>query len=230
MTQRNPYVEYALAVLAVVFLIAYAWPILDPDLDTGIHTALSWATGIIWATFALDFVWRLAASGNRLTFVRDNLFDLAVLALPLLRPLRALRLITVMGLLNRRATTSFRGRTSTYVGASATLVILVASLAELDAERASGNIRTFGDALWWSATTVTTVGYGDHYPTTTTGRLVAVALMTTGIALLGTITAALASWFVERLSTVTSAETETQKKLDILTEEVRDLKRILGSA
>jgi voltage-gated potassium channel Kch len=56
----------------------------------------------------------------------------------------------------------------------------------LDAERADAraNIRSFDDALWWSATTITTVGYGDHYPVTAQGRLVAAGLMLGGIALL----------------------------------------------
>jgi voltage-gated potassium channel len=229
-TRRNPLAEWALAVLALVFLLTYAWPILDTDLEAGTRRVFSWVTSGIWLVFALEFLWRMAAAGNRVRFLRNNLFDLAVLALPLLRPLRALRLITVMGLLNRRATPSFRGRTITYVGASAGLVVLIASLAELDAERGSpeGNITTFGDALWWAVTTVTTVGYGDHYPTTGAGRLVALALMTTGIALLGTITAALASWFVERLSTVTSSEAATQQKLDALTAEIQELKRMLS--
>ncbi|WP_432949041.1 potassium channel family protein [Kribbella sp. CA-253562] len=57
-----------------------------------------------------------------------------------------------------------------------------------------------GDALWWATTTVTTVGYGDHFPTTSEGRIVGVGLMLAGIALVGTVTAALASWFVEQQS------------------------------
>ncbi len=75
------------------------------------------------------------------------------------------------------------------------MVLFVASLAVLEAERPNpqANITTFGDALWWAVTTVTTGGYGDHYPITTTGRLVAVGLMLAGITLLGILTASLAS-------------------------------------
>jgi voltage-gated potassium channel len=78
----------------------------------------------------------------------------------------------------------------------------------LDAEQdASGaNITTFGDALWWSATTVTTVGYGDLFPVTTTGRFVAVALMLVGIACIGAITAGVAAWLVAQVEADARAE------------------------
>ena len=61
----------------------------------------------------------------------------------------------------------------------------------------SSNIKTFADGLWWAVTTVTTVGYGDRYPTTTEGRLLAVILMIMGISLVGVITASVAAWFVK---------------------------------
>ena len=79
--------------------------------------------------------------------------------------------------------------------------LFVASLAVLEVEResADGNIRTYGDAIWWVMTTLSTVGYGDHYPVTTTGRCIAVALMVVGVALLGVVTASLATWLIEQV-------------------------------
>ena len=59
------------------------------------------------------------------------------------------------------------------------------------------NIKNFGDGLWWAITTVTTVGYGDIYPTTTQGRVIAVGLMISGICVLATISATVAAWFVK---------------------------------
>lgn len=75
------------------------------------------------------------------------------------------------------------------------------AVAVLDAEQdaAGANISTFGDALWWSATTVTTVGYGGHFPVTATGRFVAVALMLVGIACVGASTAGVAAWLVAQV-------------------------------
>lgn len=168
-------VEWPLTMIAVVFLAAYAWPILDPGLSSGwsdVCRVLTWAA---WAAFAVDYVVRLVLSRVRGRFVRQNLLDLAVVVLPLLRPLRLLRLVRVLSVLNRKGSGSLRGRVIVYVLASTALTLLVASLAVLDAERraAGANITSFRDALWWSTTTVTTVGYGGRFPVTSTGRLVA---------------------------------------------------------
>src|SRR5262245_49073684 len=91
----------------------------------------------------------------------------------------------------------------------------IAALAILDAERTNpdASIRSYGDALWWAISTITTVGYGDLYPTTLEGRLVAAALMIAGIALLGVITASIASWFVQRVREVETTEQQTQATL-----------------
>ena len=59
------------------------------------------------------------------------------------------------------------------------------------------NIKNFGDGLWWAITTVTTVGYGDRYPTSAEGKFLAVGLMVVGISLMGVITASVAAWFVK---------------------------------
>ncbi len=78
------------------------------------------------------------------------------------------------------------------------MMIIFSSILILQVEKAPGsNISTAGDALWWAFVTITTVGYGDLYPVTLEGRLVAVILMTTGVGLFGTFTAFVASWFVK---------------------------------
>jgi voltage-gated potassium channel len=188
-------------VAAVVFLAAYALPVLDPDLPTWLLDfcrGLSWIT---WGIFIIDLVLRLALADERLRYLGRHWYDLLVIVLPLLRPLRLLRLIPLLSVLNRRAQTGLRGRIAIYVAGGASLLAFVAALAVLDVEQSSpdANISDFGDAIWWAVTTMTTVGYGDHYPVTSVGRAVAFGLMLGGIALLGTITAILASWLVENV-------------------------------
>jgi voltage-gated potassium channel len=81
----------------------------------------------------------------------------------------------------------------------------------------SSNIKTFPDALWWAVSTVTSVGYGDKYPTTDGGRAIAVILMLTGIALVGTITAAVAAWLVgstQRANRKAAEEGEVQAQAE----------------
>jgi len=119
-----------------------------------------------------------------------------------------------------------------YIAGASTAVMFVASLAILQAERGrdGANIETFGDALWWSITTVTTVGYGDQYPVTVQGRLIAVALMLSGIALIGVITATFASWLIERVEQV-EEETRAATREDVrqLAKELAEIRATLGS-
>ncbi len=153
-----------LALAAAVFLTAYAWPILDPQLDPGWVNAASWVVWITWGLFVVDCVVRLGFSVDRWRFFRHNLLDLATVVLPPLRPLRLVRVVRVLSVLNRIAGQSLRGQVATYVVVASGLVIFIASLAVLDAERGKpgASIQTFPDALWWAFSTVTTVGYGDE--------------------------------------------------------------------
>ena len=194
-------IDWPLMVAAVVFLAAYAVPVLDPDLPTWLLGLCQWLSWITWAVFVIDLVVRLALADERLRYLVRHWYDVLVIVLPLLRPLRLLRLIPLLSVLNRRAQTRLRGRVAIYVAGGASLLAFCAALAVLDVERSSpdANINDFGDAIWWAVTTMTTVGYGDRYPVTGIGRLVAFALMVGGIALLGTVTATLASWLVENV-------------------------------
>jgi voltage-gated potassium channel len=86
--------------------------------------------------------------------------------------------------------------------------------------------------MWWALTTITTVGYGDHYPVTTMGRFVAAGLMIGGIAVLGVVTASVASWLVEQVSKDTAAEVEAAEaplrvELARLSEQVERLTSLL---
>jgi voltage-gated potassium channel len=178
-------VDWWLTGLAVAFLGAYAWQVLDTSLSPRRHAVLEVVLTATWVVFGLEYVVRIVLARHRWRFVRTHLLDLVILALPMFRQLRG----------------DFRGRVAVYVAGSVVLIGFVASLAVLDAERDSpdASITTFGEALWWTLTTISTVGYGDRYPVTFEGRLVAASLMVTGIALLGVVTASIAAWFVETL-------------------------------
>ncbi|MBD8869955.1 potassium channel family protein [Nocardioides donggukensis] len=193
--------EIPLLVLALAFLVGYAWPILDPDLDRTLERVLIGFSGLVWLLFAVDFAVRVRLAERRRRYVVEHWYDAALVVLPFLRPLRLLRLLVLVRVLNRTAAGTLAGRVGTYVGGAAILSIGLGALAMLDVERGSqdANITTFGDALWWATTTVTTVGYGDHYPVTTAGRFVAIALMVMGIAVVGVVTASVAAWLIHNV-------------------------------
>jgi voltage-gated potassium channel len=220
-------VEVPLAVAAVAFLVAYATPIAAPGVPVGVRAACAVVVSVTWMGFALDYAVRLSLADSRRAYVRGHLVDLVVIALPILRPLRLLRLVAVLSVLNRAGARSLRGQVVTYGAAGTLLLLTCGALAITDAERGvpGSNIADLGDGLWWAMTTMTTVGYGDQYPVTTTGRFVAAALMIGGIALLGVVTATFASWLVEHVADATEDDRAvTRDELEALSTEVRRLR------
>lgn len=193
--------EWTLTVLAVVFLAAYAWPILDPGLPSWALLLCRATTVVVWLAFVVDYV---------------------------ARPLRPVRVLTV---LNRHASGSLRGRVVVYLVGATSLLLFVAALAILDAERGAqgSNIESFGDALWWAFATVTTVGYGDRVPVTFGGRAVAAGLMLAGIALIGVVTATFASWLIERVAEVEEeGQQATRRDVAALSQQVAELRSELA--
>lgn len=194
--------EWPLAAVAAVFLAAYSAEVLIQPRGLA-SRIVELATLLTWAVFTADYVARLYLADNRLRWFRTHLLDLAIVVLPLLRPLRLLRLVVLIGVIQKAVGHAIRGKVVLYTISGAILLVYVASLAVLQAERGQpdAHITNFGDAVWWAITTITTVGYGDMYPVTTTGRVIAALLMIGGISLVGSITATIASWIVQTVAT-----------------------------
>ncbi|SDY62834.1 voltage-gated potassium channel [Modestobacter sp. DSM 44400] len=229
--------QWPLVVLAVLFVAAYAWKVLQPDLPGWLRTTLAVVTVATWPVFGLDYLVRLALADRRWDFVQRNWLDGLAVVLPLLRPLRIISLVRVARVLDRKLTASLHGRVAGYTALAASLVVFMASLAAYDAERGApgATMDNYGDAVWWALTTITTVGYGDQYPVTAEGRLVAVLLMLSGIALLGVVTASVASWFVGRVAEAAQAQQDVRDDAALLgqvrelAEEVRALRAELSA-
>jgi voltage-gated potassium channel len=186
---------------------------------------------VIWVVFVVEFVARLVLAERRVQYAGRHVPDVLMVALPVLRPLRLLRLLVLLRMINRRATASLHGRIVAYVVASAGLVLLISALAMLEAERHNpqANINTFGDALWWAVTTMSTVGYGDRYPATLEGRVIGAGLMVAGIALLGVITATFASWLIGQVRKIEiEAQTATRSDIEQLRADIARLTQALA--
>jgi voltage-gated potassium channel len=218
--------DIPLSAAAAIFLGAYAWQVianLQPPNDTFTSTII-W---IVWGLFVVDFVINLILAERRVRWFFTHFYLFLMVVLPALRPLRLLRLVTLLGVLQRGAGRALRGRVVIYAAGASVIIVFVASLAELDVERnaVGSHIHTLGDAIWWACVTITSVGYGDIAPVTLEGRLVAVGVMIAGLALLGTVTATLASFFLDRVEDTTKEENdETQAAIATLTEEITALR------
>jgi len=196
-----------LLVLALLFLVVFTVPLYAPDLPRTVQAALV-INVAVWIAFAIDYLMRLLLAPDRRAFVRRHVPDLLAIVVPFLRPLRLIRLAGVLGSASRRVGAHTQLRMTTYLVAAVVVLLFVSAGLILDAERdaENANITNAGDALWWASTTVTTVGYGDRFPVTGQGRLVAVLLMLGGIALLGIVTASIAAWFVKHFSALAAKE------------------------
>ncbi len=115
MDDWSPRTELPLGAAAALFLGAYAWPIINPNLNEDIAKVCTLTTLVVWALFVVDYVVRVRIADDRRHYVLHHIPDLLVIALPLLRPLRLLRLIALLRIMNRSAAGSLRGKVAIYV-------------------------------------------------------------------------------------------------------------------
>lgn len=187
---------------------------------------LRWIDNAVCVVFLVEFALRFRRAESKLAFMKWGWIDLLA-SIPEIEALRWGRVFRVFRILRLlRAVRSlrlifeilFRSRAQSGMASVFMITFLMLSLSSIgvliaeDAEQS--NIRTAEDAAWWSLTTITTVGYGDRYPVTLPGRLIAGALMITGVGLFGTLSGVVASFF---LGDRTPAAAPASPKAEVLT-------------
>ena len=187
-----------LTFLALAFLVAFSWPAFDVSPSTNTLFLINFVQWLSWLAFAGDLLWGFAKSKDKKKFLLSHPLEIVAVALPMLRPLRLLRLISFGSLVLEKVSIGKSVGITIKVIVTTLFFGYIAAIQITITERVSpsGNINNFSDGLWWAFTTITTVGYGDHYPTTSEGRIIAVCLMILGISLLGVVSATIAAWFV----------------------------------
>ncbi|MFD4573167.1 potassium channel family protein [Streptomyces sp. NPDC058417] len=192
-------VELPLACASMLYLAAYAVHVLATGIASVWHDVCLSVLFAMWAAFALDYAVRWRLSGRGVGFVRTHWLDTVVLILPLLRPLRIVKVYQAVAHRQGRPRLSLQGRVATYAGLATGLLGFAGALAVYQAERYApgASIRTFGDALWWTCSTFATVGYGDVVPVTVRGRIIAAGMMACGLGLLGAVTGSFSSWLFQ---------------------------------
>jgi len=188
-----------LTILALAFLVSFSYPAFKTNISDSTQNYLDLIQWVSWSAFAIDFLYGILSSKDKKQYLIKHPLDLAAVVLPFLRPLRLLRVISFGSLVIQKVAIGRQFAITLKVFIASIFVAYISAVQITITERDvdGSNIKNFGDGMWWAITTVTTVGYGDRFPTTTEGRILAVGLMIMGISLMGVITASVASWFVK---------------------------------
>jgi voltage-gated potassium channel len=208
------FTEVPMLVLAIAYVPAFIVEYL-PDVPPEIRQDADIVQWTIVAAFAVELLVKVAVADRRLSYLRSHWPEVLIVVLPFLRPLRVLLVLPFL----IRAVRGLERILGPYKAAYVLVLWLLtvftgAGLVLLFEEGSGGTINGFWDALWWAVTTITTVGYGDTYPVTFAGRVVAIVVMLVGIILFGVLTAGVAAYFVERVEE--RDEGEQTHKLDLV--------------
>jgi voltage-gated potassium channel len=191
--------SWTLTVLAIAFLFAYSYPAFVTEISPSSQSILDGTQWVSWIAFAADLLFGVYKSSDRAQFLKKHPLEILAVVLPFLRPLRLLRFISFGTLVFEKVNLGKSIAITFKVIVTALFLTYLAGIEITMAERGKpgATIESVGDGFWWAITTLTTVGYGDIYPTTTEGRFIAVGLMVSGICVLGFISATVAAWFVK---------------------------------
>jgi voltage-gated potassium channel len=186
-------------ILSLLFTLSFVVPIYWYPVNLTIKTICTVINYGTWILFAADYAFQIKLAPNVSKYLKGHIFELLLVILPFFRPLRALRAIAFTAQASIRSKRAFIKSIPVVMTGATVLMIIIMGAAILDIERNApgANIKTPMDALWWGLVTVTTIGYGDKFPVTTEGRLVAGILIIFGIALISTLTGAFAAWVLD---------------------------------
>lgn len=199
--------QLALLVLSILVLLALVVDTIAP-VNRDVSTIIQALNTIVCILFFADFSIRLWRAESKLEFMKWGWIDL-IASIPnidilrvgrMVRVLRIIRLLRGLRVGHRVVSIILQNRPkSVFASVMLTTILLItfSSIAILIAEPGpEANIKTADDAIWWSVTTITTVGYGDRYPVSTEGRVIAMVLMMSGVGLFGTLSGLVASFFL----------------------------------
>ncbi|MEO7598646.1 MAG: potassium channel family protein, partial [Opitutus sp.] len=218
--------------LLVLLLSLYSLGALVVDLlvtlDPGTRRMLREIDDAVCGVFLLDFMVHFYLAPSKATFMRMGWIDL-LSSIPeiswlrwgrVFRVFRIIRALRSVAAVYQHFSTERAKGTFVMVGLMSIVAVLLATIAvyELEHGQPGANIHTPGDALWWAFATITTIGYGDHFPMTVAGRIVAVILVVFGLSFFGTFTAYVASFFLEK------AQLKEESEIHRLIHEVRRLR------
>jgi voltage-gated potassium channel len=230
--------KYPMTLLGVAWLVI-AFVVVTTDVTSSASIPLVGTLFVLWAILLVEYLVRVVVTPDRRGYLRRRWVEPATVVVPPLQSwhfvgIERVTLLVREGQLRVEAILRHHSLFRVLIAAAATLFV-GAWLVLLFEENAKGsNIHSYPDALWWAIVTVTTVGYGDRYPTTEGGRIVAVVLMLLGISLIGVLTATIASVFVKEHTDANKEEykrghADLGQQLSVISERLADVERRLGA-
>jgi voltage-gated potassium channel len=230
--------KYPMALLGLAWLVIGVI-VVSNDVNGMASKALVGTLFGLWVILLLEYIVRLVVSPDARGYVKRRWVEPATVVLPPLQGWRLIGLERTSLLLHEgelRVETILKHHSlfRVLLAAIGTLV-LGAWMVLLFEENAKGsNIHSYPDALWWAIVTVTTVGYGDRYPVTEGGRIVAAVLMLVGIGLIGVLTATVASVFIKEHTDANKEELKKShadlgQQLALISDRLADVERRLGA-
>ena len=214
-------------VASVLYLLAFAAPIMSTRIQEPYDAYLNIIQMILWGLFAADYCIRLYLAPRRLYFITHNLMNLAIVLLP------AWRIVSFLAMIYMTANRQYKRLSELAVklfGYTAIFIIMFAlAIYSVESSEPGAMIRDLPTAYWWTFTTLATVGYGDVYPITGIGRVIAVVVMLYGVGMVAVATGALASWIIEKIGGREEQEyPATKADVDDLRQEISELRALLA--
>ena len=214
-------------VASVLYLLAFAAPIMSTRIQEPYDGYLNIIQMILWGLFAADYCIRLYLAPRRLYFITHNLMNLAIVLLP------AWRIVSFLAMIYMTANRQYKRLSELAVklfGYTAIFIIMFAlAIYSVESSEPGAMIRDLPTAYWWTFTTLATVGYGDVYPITGIGRVIAVVVMLYGVGMVAVATGALASWIIEKIGGREEQEyPATKADVDDLRQEISELRALLA--
>ena len=228
--------QVAVLVISILVVFLFAFELLF-DLPTEAIEIFIYVDMFICVIFFIDFVQQFHKAPSKLEYMKLGWIDL-ISCIPLtdvnqygrfIRMVRLLRVIKSVSIISRVVNENRAVSSIHFLIVTSLIMLVFGSLYVLYLEKdiPGANIHTAADAFWWTFITITTVGYGDYYPVTFEGRIVAIVLITTGVGLFSSLTAILASWILNPQEE-RRREEAVKKEVNELKDEIRQLKEMIA--